>query len=370
LNSTEVFYFIAMTKTERELQERLKELSCLYEVSSIIVANDTTTVEDTLLKIAISIKHAFQYPELVEVEIHSSDYTLSTNPKHPKSTASLESSFFYTDEKAGKIIVFFTNTSEAHFLKEEQLLIDNIGVKVAQLLEKLEVKRREEVLKRQMERSDRLAILGELTAGIAHELNTPLTNILGYAELLKEESQKQNKDLDKILQSAIYAREVVKKLMFFSCEMPQKKEIIDLVPLLREALELLDPTFRKKEVKYLLSIESSKLLLRADTIQITQIIFNLVINALYFSPPKGLVEVFAREDQDNIIIEIKDEGEGIKKGTEEKIFQPFFTTKKVGEGSGLGLSVVHGIVKSHHGHIVAKNNPLKGAHFQVTLPKG
>jgi signal transduction histidine kinase len=217
-----------------------------------------------------------------------------------------------------------------------------------------------------------LGILGEITAGIAHELNTPLANILGFAELLQDNLKKDSKataDLEKIIQNAIFSREVVKKLMFFACEMPQEMQKVNIVPSIKNAINLLDATFRKEQVKYIVKIEEEELWLRADTIQLTQIIFNLTINAIYFSPKNGLVTIEIFQNKTHIILKISDEGTGLSETSLEKIFQPFYTTKATGDGSGLGLSVVHGIIMSHGGTIIAENNLSKGATFTVSLPK-
>ena len=136
-----------------------------------------------------------------------------------------------------------------------------------------------------------------------------------------------------------------------------------------DAINLLDATFRKEKVKYIVKIQEEEMYLRADTVQLTQIIFNLIINAIYFSPENGLVTIEAFQDKKTIILKVIDEGPGLSDETLGKIFQPFFTTKPTGAGSGLGLSVVHGIVASHQGVIVASNNSDKGATFKVSLPK-
>ena len=223
-----------------------------------------------------------------------------------------------------------------------------------------------------MEHADRLSILGEITAGIAHELNTPLANILGFSELLKSDLEADNiitSDLDKIIENTIYSREIVKKLMYFSCEMPQEKKRVNIVPNIKSAIDLLDATFRKEQVKYILKIEETELWLKADPVQLTQIIFNLLMNAIYFSPKDGLVEIKVFQTETNIVFQIIDQGKGFNEADLNKMFQPFFTTKSTGDGVGLGLSVVHGIVTSHKGTITATNNKNKGATFTVTLAK-
>ena len=362
-----------MNTSERALQERIKELTCLYEVSSIIGNANAELINDTLQAIAFSVQKAFQFPEKTEIEIITQTHVIATI-NTLKNTITIDSPILLFNEAKGKLIAHL-NTSEfdkKDFLNEEQLLLDNIALKIGNLLERIDIQKNETSLKRQMERADRLGILGEITAGIAHELNTPLANILGFAELLKvdlEANSKLSEDVDKIVKNAIFSREVVKKLMFFACEMPQEMKHVNIVPNIKNAINLLDATFRKEDVKYIVKIEEEELWLKADPIQLTQIIFNLLINAIYFSPKNGLVTIEAQTTKKDIILKISDEGKGFSLEDLSKIFQPFFTTKPIGDGSGLGLSVVHGIVTSHKGTISAENNTNKGAIFTVSLPK-
>lgn len=362
-----------MNSTEDTLKERIKELTCLYEVSSIMVNANAEFIEDTLQAIAFSIKKAFQFSTETEIEIMVASQVISTN-KIIENTISITTQISLFNKDEGQITAYLAakNFNSTDFLKEEQLLLDNIALKVGGLLERLEIKKNETSLKRQMERADRLGILGEITAGIAHELNTPLANILGFAELLKDDlstNKNVSNDLDKIIKNAIFSREVVKKLMFFACEMPQEMKRVNIIPNIKNAINLLDASFRKEQVKYIVKIDEKEIWLKADQIQLTQIIFNLLINAIYFSPKNGLVTIEAKTTTKEIILKISDEGKGFSLKDLDKIFQPFFTTKPIGEGSGLGLSVVHGIVASHKGRITAENNPKKGATFTITLPK-
>ncbi|QIE59279.1 HAMP domain-containing histidine kinase [Rasiella rasia] len=358
-----------MNHTEIALKERIKELTCLYDISSIIVNADVGQMEETLKAIALSLKKGFQFPKHTEISIKTAIASFET--KVVKEGLQISSSIQIFNKSDGMIIASLKD-DKSSFLKEEQQLLDSVALKIGNLLERIEIQQNEISLKRQMERADRLGILGELTAGIAHELNTPLTNILGFAELLKDDfktDKRVSSDLDKIIDNAIFSREVVKKLMFFACEMPQEMKELNLVPRIKNALELLDASFKKAKVKYLVKIEDDELLLKADTIQLTQIIFNLIINAIYFSPENGLVTIEASQSKSYIILKIIDEGPGLSNEALEKVFQPFFTTKPIGDGSGLGLSVVHGIVASHKGTITVENNSKKGAKFTVKLPK-
>ena len=355
--------------TEEALKERIKELTCLYDISSIIVNADVEQMPQTLSAIAFSLKKGFQYPNQTEISIKTSICSIETESIKDGLNLTSEIKVF---NKLGGSVVASLKDDKSSFLKEEKQLLDSVALKIGNLLERIEIQQNETSLKRQMERADRLGILGEITAGIAHELNTPLANILGFAELLKDdfsENKQATEDLDKIIQNAIFSREVVKKLMFFACEMPQEMQEVNIVPSIKNALTLLDASFKKAKVKYLVNIEDDTLLLKADTIQLTQIIFNLIINAIYFSSENGLVTIEAGQTNKYILLKITDEGPGLSEEVLEKIFQPFFTTKPTGDGSGLGLSVVHGIVASHKGTITADNNKNKGATFTVKLPK-
>ena len=362
-----------MNSTEAALKERIKELTCLYEVSSIIGNSSIEFIEDTFKAIALSLKKAFQFPEETTIHIKTEENIFSTKQNLPN-TVHISGNIKVFNKNNGKITAHLDESkfNEKHFLIEEQHLLTNVALKLGSLLERLEIQKNEKSLRNQMEHADRLGILGEITAGIAHELNTPLANILGFAELLKSDltsNKKNSSDLDKIIDNAIFSREVVQKLMFFACKMPQEMKMINLAPIIKSATNLLEATFRKEQVTYKIKITDSTLLLKADTVQLTQIIFNLLMNAIYFSPKNGLIIIEAFETEKNIVLKISDQGKGLTNEDIEKIFQPFFTTKPIGDGSGLGLSVVHGIVASHKGTIIAKNNKDKGATFTVKFPK-
>lgn len=361
------------TTTEKELKERIKELTCLYEVTSLIINANLDQVDEVIFAIAKSLQKALQFPKNTNVFIHLNS-VLNEEDVAPNELCIITSTISVFNTPKGKIVAYIKGKElkDNLYLKEEKELFDTVAIKIGGLLERLEIKKNELEMRRKMEHADRLAILGELTAGIAHELNTPLANILGYSELLKADLPANDKaltDVDKIIQSAIFSREVVKKLMYFACEMPQEMKKVNIIPSIKNAINLLDATFKKHSVKYLVKVDDSELWLRADTVQLTQIIFNLIINAIYFSPKNGLVTIETFQTKKEVVFRISDEGKGLSKEALKKVFQPFFTTKPTGEGTGLGLSVVHGIVLSHKGTITAKNGSKKGAIFEVRLPK-
>tara|TARA_R110002049_G_scaffold155109_4_gene319955 strand:+ start:1191 stop:2282 length:1092 start_codon:yes stop_codon:yes gene_type:complete len=362
-----------MATIEDKLKERIKELTCLYEVTSIIVNCDYNEIEVGIRAIVSCLKKAWQYGNDTYVILETKTHHIETKKEH-KNYVFIVSSITVFNENKGMLKVGYPSSKYEveDFLEEEKQLLDNVALEVGNLLERKEIKENEILIKRQVEQTDRLRILGEITAGIAHELNTPLANILGFAELLKErnkEDKQATKDVDKIINSAIYSREVVKKLMFFACEMPQQKSVVNIIPIIKEAIELLNPILKTKNITYKFIATNDDIALKIDKIQLTQVLFNLMINAIYFSPERGTIVLEIKNRQNEVEISITDEGSGIASKIGDKIFEPFFTTKPIGDGSGLGLSVVHGIVKSHKGTIKYCSNTPKGTIFTVTFSK-
>ncbi|MEP3373660.1 MAG: HAMP domain-containing sensor histidine kinase [Maribacter dokdonensis] len=361
-----------MTSAEAKLKERVKELTCLYEVTSIIVNADYDQIDASLEAIVYCLKRAWQFEQVTEVFLKVGEYTVQTDNFKPNMVC-LSSKIKVFNKLEGEVMVGYPSEKYSidDFLIEEQTLLNNVALDVGNLIERKQIRDSEALTRRKMERTDRLHILGEITAGIAHELNTPLANILGFAELLTDKmTDKQSvRDLEKIMDSAIFSREIVKKLMFFACEMPQEMKRVQLIPIVTSVIKLLAPSLRDKKIKLVTTYENEDLVLQADTVQLTQVLFNLIMNAIYYSPENGIISVKVLDTENHILLKIADQGEGIPKELEDKVFEPFFTTKPIGEGTGLGLSVVHGIITSHKGTIEHEQNTPKGTIFTVSFPK-
>lgn len=361
---------MANGKTQEKLRERIKELTCLYDVTTAILQH-SDSVEATLAKVTWILKSAYKHSDSAVVELALD--TMYTLTDHVLDSVFQEAPIKLEGIPVGYIRVHYPKAlySSATFLDEETLLLQKVAVEVSAFYEKVLSKEKQQVLEKGLQRADRLAVLGEITAGIAHELNTPLGNILGFAELIKEQVDEMQvkDDIEKIIAAAIHSREIVKKLMFFSCEMPQHLQVLEITNIIAEALALLGPNFKRKNisVKYIPGTAQQKA--KVDAVQFTQVIFNIVLNAIYASPVHSTVLVQVRQDVDSVVIEVSDCGEGIPDPIKPKIFEPFFTTKPLGEGTGLGLSVVHGIIKSHRGEIYVSDNTPKGTVFTIYLPK-
>lgn len=357
-------------ETEEKLKERIKELTCLYEISKTI--SQSHSIEKKVLKkIILSIKNAWKFNNDAIVELHIAGYYLTTS-KVPRKTVFQICTIntAYSNSEYIKVHYPQEKYTQDEFLEDEQKLLNTAAVEIGNYIEKFQILERKQSLRRTIERMDRLSTLGEMTAGIAHELNNPLGNILGYAELIKlsNNDPEIDSDISTIIKSTIYTREVVKKLMFFASEMPHQAKLEEIKPIATFALSFLKQNFQKKDIKSELIIKDDYLTAKVDSVQITQVFFNLLINAIYASPPKSIIKTIIDNDSDYLYIIVQDEGHGIADEIKDKIFEPFFTTKKINTGSGLGLSVVHGIVKSHNGEITVTDNLPQGAVFTIKIP--
>jgi two-component system NtrC family sensor kinase len=355
---------------EEKLKERVKELTCLYEVSKTI-SQSNCIEKNVLQKIILSTKKAWRFADDAVVELRVQDRNFVTS-KIIASGIYQISYINIENTSAGFIRVYYPEEkyTQNSFLEDEQKLLDTIAFEIGNYINKFQKLEKEALLRKSVERADRLSILGEITAGIAHELNTPLGNILGYAELIKDQTNDPEitSDISTIINSVIYSREIVKKLLFFACEMPHQLQENDIKSIVNFATSFLRQNFQKKEVKSNVIFKKDTIIAKVDSVQITQVLFNLLINAIYASPQNSTVTTTVDSDAKNILITIEDEGHGIPENIKHKIFEPFFTTKPLNDGSGLGLSVVHGIVKNHNGEITIKDNYPAGTVFTIKIP--
>lgn len=358
------------TQTQDKLKERVKELTCLYEVSKILALSNSLE-KKIFKKIILLTKKAWKFNTDAIVEIHILDYKIATAIL-PENTIFQTSPILIPETDEGFIKVHYPKEkyNQDHFLEDEQKLLNTLAIEIGNYINKFQTLAQKNTLHRTIEKLDRLSILGEMTAGIAHELNNPLSNILGYAELIKFSNTDLdiNSDITTIIKSVIYTREIVKKMMFFSCEKPPQYKIEKIQPIVTFALSFLNQNFQKKEIKSELLFKNESIHAKLDAVQITQVLFNLLLNAIHASPPESLIRTRIENDNENLFIAIEDQGNGIPDNIKQKIFEPFFTTKNINTGSGLGLSVVYEIVKSHNGQITVTNNFPSGTIFLVTLP--
>jgi signal transduction histidine kinase len=236
---------------------------------------------------------------------------------------------------------------------------------------------RQSQLERQLFHSQKLEALGTLAGGIAHDLNNTLMPILALSELLMRKMPKgggEREDLETIVQASRHGRDLVRRILAFSRHQQVARARVDLAAITHEALQMLRPTI-PATVLINEEIEDVPLIL-ADPSQIQQVVVNLVTNAVQAIGDRmgtitiGLAATIgSRSSTGNFTrLRIADTGCGMDAETKNRIFEPFFTTKTVGEGTGLGLSVVHGIVTNHGGLIEVASKPGEGTEFTIFLP--
>ena len=227
-------------------------------------------------------------------------------------------------------------------------------------------------LQRQLQRNEKLAALGELVAGVAHEINNPLAVIGGLAQLLERHpDEKVQDDARSIRRMTDRATRIVRSLLTFAREHgTENRKRATLRPLLEETLVLLAHRLRTAGITVSLALEDDDAPLWINVTQIQQIILNLITNAehaLRESPEKTIRIATSREDK-SVVLKIEDSGSGILPEILPRVFDPFFTTKDVGEGTGMGLSICHGIAESHQGTLSVESAPGQGATFLLRLP--
>ncbi len=357
-----------------KLQERVKELKCLYELSRIAweKENDLKAIVDKTLEI---LPIAMQFPSLAEASIVLGKKTNST-PGFEQCDYSISSPLAIGSENYGTVKVGYRQDQDnpfksSPFLNEEKKLIKMVATELSLYINRAYMEEDRKKLQMQLQHSERLAFVGELTAGIAHELNEPLGRILGFSQLIKKSgglSFQQDDDLERIIKASLYTREIIKKLMIFSRQMPQQLDLVDINEIVANTIYFIDIRFQDQQVKVEQRLDPKLPKIQADPVQMSQVLVNLITNAFYALPNGGKVTVSTRQRDNDVSLIVKDNGVGMTPTIKKKIFEPFFTTKPLGEGTGLGLSVVQGIVESHSGRITVRSTSGKGSRFEVLLP--
>ena len=241
-------------------------------------------------------------------------------------------------------------------------------------------------LQSQLQQSRKMEAVGTLAGGIAHDFNNILAIILGYAELASNDVPESNPISDalkEIFKASIRARDMIRQLLTFSRKAEEERSPIDMAPIIKESMKMLRCAI-PASVGFTLHISSDVYDVLGDAAQINQIAMNLVTNAAdAMSEEGGILEVtlgniLLQKEKvclDRVLspgsyvrLRIKDAGEGIEPEIMDRIFEPYFTTKQVGKGTGMGLSVVHGIVKRNGGGLLVESEPGKGTVFEIYFP--
>ena len=239
--------------------------------------------------------------------------------------------------------------------------------------ERVRLQRELEDAQRQVVQAEKIASLGRLAAGVAHEINNPLAGILIYAEaLLKEiaERPQWREDLQEIITQTLRCKQIVTRLLEFSRQSLGQRVLFDLNEIIGRCVDLLARQSLFHDVQIVLDLERELPQIVGDPVELQQVCANLMINAADAMLGRGRLDIRTRSmaETEEVILEFADTGPGIAPEVEEKIFEPFFTTKPPGSGTGLGLSVVYGIIQRHNGTIEVTSPPGGGATFIIKLP--
>ncbi|HET9180834.1 MAG TPA: PAS domain S-box protein [Candidatus Angelobacter sp.] len=221
--------------------------------------------------------------------------------------------------------------------------------------------------------TEKMAAVGQLVSGVAHEVNNPLTAIMGFSDLLMENPEvpgSARKDLQVILEEAQRTKEIVQNLLSFARQRPPQRQRLQINDILRKTIALRAYDFSNHGVQIVENFDEGLPELIGDSHQLQQVFLNILNNAydaVHSSGRAGIIEIDTIHDGSWVEVLFRDNGEGIRHP--ERIFDPFFTTKEVGQGTGLGLSICYGIVREHEGEILCANNQdTPGATFSVRLP--
>ena len=232
---------------------------------------------------------------------------------------------------------------------------------------------RRKLLEEHLIQSEKLASMGEMLSGVAHEINNPLTAIIGNSQLLMRKSDLDNdvmRKVDTIQRESARVHRIVQNLLSFARKEETKKEMMDINDIIKDVCDLVIYNVKVNNIKINLGLEDNLTQTYIDSNQIKQVFINILNNAIdaLIDNGGGNIEIKSYKMVDAIRVEFKDDGPGIPDNIRKKIFDPFFTTKDVGKGTGLGLSISYGIVKNHNGEINVTSEKGVGTKFTVSLP--
>jgi two-component system NtrC family sensor kinase len=356
------------------LRERVKEITSLMRLSRLEARADED-LDVLLAEIADLLPPAWQYPGITAAGLVVDAHTAVAGPADREPVAVLRAPVEIGDRHRGEIWVGYVEPrvalDDGPFLREERELLDTFARHVGAMLERRESREERARLETQLRHADRLATIGTLAAGVAHELNEPLGAVLGFSQLARRHEdlpQAAEDDLGKIEAAALHAREIVRQLMLFARQAPTEVQPVDTNQVVHDALSMLSSRCRRARVTPDLELGDPLPKVRADRSQLQQVVINLAVNAIQSMPEGGPLRIVTRAGGGAVELIVTDTGVGMPPEVAEKVFLPFFTTKEVNEGTGLGLAVVHGIVTAHGGTIALESAVGAGTTVRVSLP--
>ncbi len=355
------------------LRERIKELACLYGIAQIARQPDKS-IQEILKSIVYLLPSAWQYPQAALARLVLDGASYETG-EFPQVCQRQSAQIFVNGKLRGFIEIGYSqkepDLDEGPFFIEERSLLNEVARQVALIIEHKQAEEDKMRLYDQLRHADRLATIGMLAAGVAHELNEPIGNILGFAQLAKKTdrlAKSTKKDIEKIENASLQAREIIQKLLVFARQIPAEKRRVNLNEVVKDGLFFFNARCAKEGIELICNLAENLPEIIADPVQLNQVLVNLVVNSLQSISGGGTITVQTKLCENNVCLIVEDTGCGMDKDVLDKIFIPFFTTKDVGHGTGLGLPVVHGIVTAHSGAINVESKIGKGTRFEIRLP--
>ncbi len=379
--TVDLFEYLVMTLetallhnlSQFDLRERVKELTCMYNIASLTSQPDMP-IKDLLKHLVELLPQAYLYPDITAARITFDEMIFQTEGFQQNEfmqTAEIRVGSQVRGHVEVCLLEERPELDEGPFLLEERKLLDSVVHEISLIIERRHARKLQTQLQEQLRHADRLATIGQLAAGVAHELNEPLTAVLGFSQLAKENPNLPTQvigDLNRIEGSALHARDIVRKLLFFAKQIPPDRHDIHINRIIGEVISFFRPRFQKENITLLTELQQGLPIIQADESQLRQILINLIVNASHAMPQGGTLTIRTFKQENNLILSVADTGEGMSEDVKKQIFLPFFTTKDIDQGTGLGLSVVHGLIKAHHGDIIVNSSPGKGSDFIVSLP--
>jgi signal transduction histidine kinase len=364
---------VAHRRAQVALRERVKELTCLYGLAKL-TAEASLSLPELLQRTAELLPPSWLHPEVAVAQIRFDKGTYATGD-FEQVLQKQRADITVDNRTRGVVEVGYVQETrvldEGPFLKEERNLINAVAQELGHLIESRQMEDESAALHEQLRHADRLATIGQLAAGVAHELNEPLAGILGFAQLIEKAPDlpdQVSKDCRKIVAASLHARGVIQKLNLFSRQARPSVGGTELNRIVEDGLFFLESRCAKADIELVKVLQPDVPVIQADPGQLQQVLINLVVNAVQATAPGGRIIVRTVHTDDIVVLRVEDTGAGMEDEVLKKIFDPFFTTKEVNEGTGLGLAVVHGIVSSHGGTIDVESEVGKGSSFEVKLP--
>ena len=378
----------ALNEKTHELGERVKGLNCLYDMSRL-VENPGISFEETLQGTIDLIAGSWQYPEVTcaRLTVEAEEFT---TPNFQKTEWRQTSDVVVDDRRIGILEVCYAEpkpeADEGPFLKGERDLIEHIAERLGRIIKQKKMKEERELLVTQLQHAQKMEAIGTLAGGIAHDFNNILASMIGYTQINLDDARKGtlfHQNLKHTLKAGYRAKDLIKQIIAFSRIDEENRKPLMIGPVVREILKLLKATLPSTiEIRQYIKVDSE--IIEAESTQIHQLLMNLCTNAAYAMGENGgvlkvsltnvnLDAAFAARHTDIepglfVKLSISDTGGGIPPKILDRIFDPYFTTKDKGHGTGLGLAVVHGVVIKYKGTIIVESTLGKGTTFNVYFP--